>query len=96
MTVTSYIARPNQIIGNSWGASAVMGLAARRPDLVRSVIAHEPPLMSLVAGDPVVEPLIQEVQTTIERVPKQLEHAERRRMPPILRPLIHGHASPAS
>jgi hypothetical protein len=90
MTVTSCTARPNQMIGNSWGVSAVMGLAAGRPDLVRSVIGHEPPLMSLVAGDPEVEPLIQEVQTTIERVLKQLEHAERRRMP-----LIHGHASPA-
>ena len=31
---------------------------ARRPELVRSVVAHEPPLLSVVAGDAAVEPLL--------------------------------------
>lgn len=67
---------PADLVGNSWGASTVIGLSARRQELVRSVIAHEPPLMSLVAGDPEVEPLIQEVQTTLERVLEQLEQGD--------------------
>jgi pimeloyl-ACP methyl ester carboxylesterase len=49
---------PAHIAGTSFGASIAVGLAARRPELVRSVIAHEPPLMSLVADDRQVQGLI--------------------------------------
>jgi pimeloyl-ACP methyl ester carboxylesterase len=35
---------PAHIIGNSFGASIVLRLAAERADLFRSAIAHEPPL----------------------------------------------------
>jgi pimeloyl-ACP methyl ester carboxylesterase len=67
---------PAHLVGNSWGGSTVIGLAARRPDLFRSVSAHEPPLMSLVGGDPEVGPLIQDVQTTIRRVLDQLRDGD--------------------
>lgn len=40
------------IIGNSFGASIVLRLAAERPDLFRSLIVHEPPLFSLLADEP--------------------------------------------
>jgi pimeloyl-ACP methyl ester carboxylesterase len=39
---------PVDLVGNSYGGSIVLGVAARRPDLVRSVNAHEPPLVGLV------------------------------------------------
>lgn len=45
---------PAHLVGNSFGTSIALGLAARRPDLVRSVCGHEPPLMALVADDPLV------------------------------------------
>lgn len=45
---------PANVVGNSFGASITLGLAARRPDLFRSLCAHEPPLLSLAADDPVV------------------------------------------
>jgi pimeloyl-ACP methyl ester carboxylesterase len=63
---------PAHVAGTSFGGSIAIGLAARRPELVHSVIAHEPPLMSLVAGDPDLQPLMEEVggrvQTVLERV----------------------------
>ncbi|MGH2556318.1 MAG: alpha/beta fold hydrolase [Actinomycetota bacterium] len=43
---------PAHVAGNSFGASITLGLVARRPELFRSLIAHEPPLVALVAEDP--------------------------------------------
>jgi pimeloyl-ACP methyl ester carboxylesterase len=45
---------PTHLAANSFGASIALSLAARRPELVRSVCAHEPPLLALVADDPAV------------------------------------------
>lgn len=45
---------PANVVGNSFGASIALGLAARRPELFRTLCAHEPPLLSLAADDPVV------------------------------------------
>ena len=59
---------PAHIAGTSFGGSIALGLAARRPELVRSVIAHEPPLMSVVADDPAMEALLADVQGTIRAV----------------------------
>ena len=52
------------LFGTSYGASIVLALAARRPELVRSVVAHEPPLMSL-APDAEVDALFASVQAQI-------------------------------
>ena len=45
---------PANVVGNSFGASIALGLAARRPELFRTLCAHEPPLLSLAADDPTV------------------------------------------
>ncbi|MFE2408259.1 alpha/beta fold hydrolase [Kitasatospora sp. NPDC059408] len=42
---------PAHVAGNSFGASTALGLAARRPGLFRSLVAHEPPLMGIVTPD---------------------------------------------
>lgn len=63
---------PAHVAGTSFGASIAIGLAARRPELVRSVIAHEPPLISVVANDPDIQPLLASVQATVESVLAQL------------------------
>ena len=44
---------PANVVANSFGAAIALGLAARRPELFRTLCAHEPPLLSLVADDPV-------------------------------------------
>jgi pimeloyl-ACP methyl ester carboxylesterase len=59
---------PAHVAGTSFGASIALGLAARRPELVRSLVAHEPPLMSVVAHDPHAMRLLGEVQATVQSV----------------------------
>lgn len=41
------------LVGNSYGAMVAVAVAGRRPELVRSVVAHEPVYMSLVHSGPV-------------------------------------------
>src|SRR5262245_54580432 len=45
---------PAHLVGNSFGASIVLWLAGDRPDLVRSLAAHEPAPFDLVASAPAV------------------------------------------
>ena len=62
---------PVHVVANSFGGSIALGLAARRPELFRSISAHEPPLMGLAADDPVVqqfnEALLPAVVELVER-----------------------------
>jgi pimeloyl-ACP methyl ester carboxylesterase len=47
---------PAHLVGNSYGAAISLGLAARHADLVRSVVAHEPPYVGIDApGSPFAE-----------------------------------------
>lgn len=59
--IESFGLAPAYVAGNSFGASISLRLAAERPDLLRGVIAHEPPLFSLLASDPAVAPVLGEV-----------------------------------
>ena len=45
---------PVHVVANSFGTSVALGTAARRPDLVRSVCGHEPPLVGLIPDNPAV------------------------------------------
>jgi len=47
--VEAFDLAPAYLVGTSYGASISLGLAARRPDLVRGVFAHEPVLLSVLA-----------------------------------------------
>lgn len=61
---------PAHLVGNSFGASIALGLATRRPDLIRSICVHEPPLVSLAGDDPNVAQAgapMTEVLSLIER-----------------------------
>jgi pimeloyl-ACP methyl ester carboxylesterase len=49
---------PVDLVGNSFGGSIVLGVAARRADLVRSVAAHEPPLVGLAGDDRALAPAL--------------------------------------
>ena len=52
---------PAHVVGNSYGACTALGLAARRPELFRSVVAHEPPFMS--ESHPGLEAVLQRVES---------------------------------
>jgi pimeloyl-ACP methyl ester carboxylesterase len=41
---------PVHLVGNSYGASIVLTLVTRRPDLIATAAAHEPPLFALLEG----------------------------------------------
>ena len=55
---------PVNLVGSSYGASIALGLAGRRPELVRAVVAHEPPLTAL-APQPAVEAQFASIQDQI-------------------------------
>ena len=43
---------PAHVVGNSGGAAVALWLAAERPEMLRSLSAHEPPLFGLLVDDP--------------------------------------------
>ena len=58
--------------GNSFGAAITLRLAGERPDLFRGIIAHEPPLFPLLANDPSVAPMLDEVGKRIGAVVERI------------------------
>jgi pimeloyl-ACP methyl ester carboxylesterase len=66
-------AGPANIAGNSYGASIALGLAARRPELVGCVIAHEPPLVAAAIDNPGAASVLAETEATIRRVMDEIE-----------------------
>jgi pimeloyl-ACP methyl ester carboxylesterase len=70
---------PAHIIGNSFGGSIVLRLAGERPDLFRSLIVNEPPLMSLLANQPDGEVILQSLKLGIDEVVALLQAGEMER-----------------
>jgi pimeloyl-ACP methyl ester carboxylesterase len=50
---------PAWVVGQSGGGNITLRLAGERPDLLRGITAHEPPLFSLVVGDADVAPMLE-------------------------------------
>jgi pimeloyl-ACP methyl ester carboxylesterase len=63
---------PAWVAGNSFGASIAIRLAGERPALLRGLIAHEPPLFSLLADDPAIAPLLAAVNLRIGAVVERI------------------------
>jgi pimeloyl-ACP methyl ester carboxylesterase len=59
---------PAHVVGNSFGASIVLRMAAARPELFRSLIVHEPPLFGLLKDDPDAKQALAAVQERISAV----------------------------
>jgi pimeloyl-ACP methyl ester carboxylesterase len=64
---------PARVVGLSAGGCITLRLAAQRPDLVRSISVHEPPLLGLVKDDPKNGALMRDVTTRIMDVVARLE-----------------------
>jgi pimeloyl-ACP methyl ester carboxylesterase len=60
------------VVGNSFGASIALRLAGERPELFRGLIAHEPPLLSLLGDDPTLTWLLNEVNQRIGAVVERI------------------------
>jgi pimeloyl-ACP methyl ester carboxylesterase len=63
---------PAWVAGNSFGGSIALRLATERPDLLRGVVAHEPPLFALLAGDPELTPILEEVAARVGAVAERI------------------------
>jgi len=64
---------PAHVVGNSFGAAISLRLAIQRPDLIRSVAAHEPPLFELLEGRADVAPALRMVRERMAAVARLLE-----------------------
>ncbi|KOU24699.1 alpha/beta hydrolase [Streptomyces sp. WM6372] len=70
---------PAHVAANSFGASTALGLATRRPELLRSLTAHEPPLMGIVGDeDRELRPVLQAMETALDGVLTALRAGEDR------------------
>jgi pimeloyl-ACP methyl ester carboxylesterase len=63
---------PAWVVGNSFGASITLRLASERPGVFRGLIAHEPPLFSLLGNDPSLSPMLADVQRKIRAVAERI------------------------
>ena len=68
---------PVHLAGNSYGGSIVLGVAARRPDLVRSVTAHEPPLVGVVDASDGSAGVLGETMAAVLAVTADVEYTVR-------------------
>jgi pimeloyl-ACP methyl ester carboxylesterase len=66
--IESLAAAPAHVIGNSFGGSITLRLAAERPDLMSSLSVHEPPLFGLLADDPTFAPVFEATSGAMEGV----------------------------
>lgn len=62
---------PVAVFGSSGGASTGLALVARHPELVRVLVAHEPPLVGLLTDAAQAEAAIQDVYDTYRREGQQ-------------------------
>jgi pimeloyl-ACP methyl ester carboxylesterase len=63
---------PAWVAGSSFGASITLRVAGERPDLLRGLSAHEPPLFALLADEPAVAPMLAEVGRRIDAVVERI------------------------
>ncbi|MFI9271547.1 alpha/beta fold hydrolase [Kitasatospora sp. NPDC052896] len=61
------------LVGHSYGALVALMTAARHPELVSSVLVHEPPAFPLLADDPQGEPLRAEARAHVTTVAAHIE-----------------------
>jgi pimeloyl-ACP methyl ester carboxylesterase len=59
---------PSWVVGSSFGGSITLRLAGERPDLLKGAIAHEPPLLSLLEGEPAFAPSLEQLRRRIDEV----------------------------
>lgn len=59
---------PANVVANSFGASIALALVARRPELFRTLCAHEPPLLSLAAEEAAVAQVGEAVGPVLELI----------------------------
>lgn len=67
---------PAHLVGNSFGAALALKIAGRRPDLIRTLNIHEPPLFGLISQVPEAQPFVQIVNERIQAVAELIARGE--------------------
>jgi pimeloyl-ACP methyl ester carboxylesterase len=69
---------PAWVVGNSFGASIALRLVGARPDLIRGLICHEPPLLAALGDDPAFEPVVHQVAEKVGTIAEQIAQGDHR------------------
>ncbi len=67
---------PAWVVGNSFGAAIALRLAGARPELMRGLVGHEPPLFSLLAGHPTAEGMLEPLGKRLEAVVARIAYGD--------------------
>jgi pimeloyl-ACP methyl ester carboxylesterase len=67
---------PAHVVTNSYGGNIALRLAARRPDLFRSLSCHEPPLWNLIENDPESQEMLQQGANSLEAVGRRISQGD--------------------
>ena len=67
---------PAYVVGNSYGALITLRLASTRPDLLRGIVAHEPPLVTMLAEHAEFSPMMKEIDARIAAVLKHIRSGD--------------------
>jgi pimeloyl-ACP methyl ester carboxylesterase len=67
---------PAHVVTNSLGGIVALRLAARRPDLFRSLYCHEPPLWGLLEDDAGSQELLREGQRSVEVIARRIAEGD--------------------
>jgi pimeloyl-ACP methyl ester carboxylesterase len=67
---------PGHLVGSSYGGSISLGVAARYPDLVRSVVAHEPPLLGVASPGTALAEQVRPIVASIATVAADVRHGQ--------------------
>ena len=63
---------PAHVVTNSYGGNIALRLATRRPEIFRSLSCHEPPLWSLLEGDPEGQEILQHGARSLDAVGRRI------------------------
>ena len=66
--ITGLNLSPAHIVGNSYGAGIVLKAAAKRPDIFKSMVVHEPPLFGLLNDNPNAQKALESVNQRMDVV----------------------------
>lgn len=67
---------PAHVVTNSYGGNIALRLAARRPNVFRSLCCHEPPLWGLLESDPESEEMLQQGARSLEAVGRRIAEGD--------------------
>lgn len=63
---------PAHVVTNSYGGNIALRLATRRPQIIRSLCCHEPPLWSLLEGHPEAQEILQHGARSLDAVGRRI------------------------